>query len=195
MGKAQKVTKADKQPTLTQQIDALNERKGGIQTAIANIKTAQPTYQKRLDAAEETLVDALGDAAAEDTSEARDKASEARMVKMTVRNDFEQQLQDLKTLPNGIEKIDLQIQGLTGQKKGLEAELIADKLPNMDELKQKARIAIAELSAAWCMTTTRNTNFTGIREVCKRLDKDDSVSRLFVHKYAELESKMGFDKL
>lgn len=192
MGKAAAV---QKEPGLTSQIASLNERKGGLQKGISNIKASILTHQKRLDDAEGVLVDAITTQMGDDTPETRDIVSEARVAKNVLMQQHDQHTYDLKLIPDAIKKLDTQLNALASEKKGLEQALIVEKLTDIDELKQKARESAADLAAYMCMTSTRNTNYVGVKEVMKQLDRDNSVSVLFIKKYQALEDSMGFDSL
>jgi len=184
-----------KQPTLTSQIAKLTERKRAINSNKSRSKQLMTDYQAKLDEAEQLVVESVTDCMANDTAANQERASEARIARNLVMQGYEQAKHDLSIIPKALKKLDVQIAELTVQKKALERGVIENTLTDLDDLKEAAREALAELSAAMCMTTTRNPNFTNPREVSKQLDKDNSVSVLFIDKFKALESNMGFDQL
>ncbi len=183
------------QPTLTSQIKELVDRKHAINENRQAANKGLQDFQKKYDDASSALSELIAENMAFPSEKNTIQVSDARAEKNAILLAFENAKADLADIPNSIKKLDLRIAELTGKKKLLEGDVIADKLSDIDDLKAKAREAIADLSAALCLTTTRNTNYVGVREVCKQLDKDNSVSILFINKYTELESKMGFDAL
>jgi hypothetical protein len=197
MGKAQlKTVTPEAIPTLTSQIAVLVDRKQKIKDGSNQIKFSMQTYQQRLDDAEEAMVAAMVDHGENDTPQSREAFSDSRVARNTITTQHESQKHEFtQLLPKVLDTLQAKINTLTGQKKTLELEVIADQLDDIEPLKAKAREAISELAAAWCMETTRNPNYTGVKLVVAKLDADKSVTSAFHHKFNELEAKMGFDSI
>lgn len=187
--------KKKKEPTLTEQINELTARKRSIMNNKSRSAQMMTDYQKRLDDAETAVVEAVTDCMADDTPKNQEAASGARINRNLIMREYETAKHDIAMIPKAVTKLEGQIKALAAQKSILENGVIENKLSNIDDLKEKAREAVATLSAAMCMTSSRNTNFTGVKEVVQQLDRDKSISRLFVHKFSELETNMGFEKL
>lgn len=196
MPQAKRKTKPASKPTsLTLQISELSDRKRSIQKGRAKIESSMQSYQHRLDVAEAELVDAITTEMSDPSTKNRDLVSEARVAKGVIVRQYEQHNNDLRMLPEALKKIDLKLKALNAERSIMESIVIAEKLGNIDALQDAAKEALAEYAAAVCMTGNRNVNFTGIDGVVAQMNRDKSVSVLFVQKYHALEQSMGFEKL
>lgn len=184
-----------KKPTLSQQIAELSERSRKIKAGRVAITQNMQTYRDRLDKAELELVDAVTTQMADPSPVSDVLVSDARIARDVLMRQHKQQEYDLEMLPKAIDKLDKKLKALRAERASLENGLIAHKLTNLDELKDKAREALADLTAAQCLLGNRNTTFTSVDGAVALLNRDKSVTVLFNQKYNALEKSMGFEEI
>ncbi len=186
-----------KQPTYSDQIAVLVEKKQSIASKKDAAETTVRGFQQNIDDAEVVLTDAFVQNLAHRSEENTLAESNARIARDALVKQRLVAEENLKMIPKSIDILNQEIRALTVKRDVATRELVDSKQTQdqVDGLKDKAAKALAAYGAALVMLRTRQIGYSNAQAILKTFSKERTLDAMMVEEYYKLERKLGIDQL